>query len=389
MRFLQKCVFLFLSIFLYTINARPLHILFVVGYFPVSSETFILNQITSLIDKGHTVSIFSFKKGEETYRDPLIEKYRLLDRTWYEEFPHHLSDVDIVFCQFGYHGRKIVDMPELSEWLCNKKIVTCFRGSDITVFAQKKVDIYKELFERGDLFLPVCEYFKHKLINIGCNPEKIIVHHSAIDCSRFVFQKKQKKCNEKISLILTARLIEKKGIDDAIKAIAYMYGKQYRNLEFIIVGDGPERSYLEKMVKALQLQSVVKFIGWASHERVVELLKKADIFLLPSVTAANGNEEGIPNAVKEAMAVGVLPIITRHAGNAELVEDGISGFLVSERNPRELAEKIMYAITHQHEWKKMARAARKKIEQEFEIIKTVERLEQIFYQLLSREPQLM
>ena len=96
-----------------------------------------------------------------------------------------------------------------------------------------------------------------------------------------------------------------------------------------------------------------------------------------------GEEEGIANSLKEAMATGLISIGTFHAGTSELIEDGISGFLVHEKNSKELAQKIKYIIEHPEIWRSIGLAARKKIEDEFEIKKSVETLEKIFYQLVS------
>lgn len=183
---------------------RPLNILFVVGHFPVASQIFILNIMTGLIDKGHNVFIFSLNKDDYKNVHPHIEKYKLMDRVFYEQFPMHLSECDIVFCQFGYLGKKIVETKKLVRWLNKRKIVVCFRGHDITSYTQKNQHIYDDLFAKADLFLPVCDYFKNRLISLGCNSKKIVVHHSAIDCAQFFL--KQGNC-QRILLSIVFRCV--------------------------------------------------------------------------------------------------------------------------------------------------------------------------------------
>jgi colanic acid/amylovoran biosynthesis glycosyltransferase len=274
-------------------------------------------------------------------------------------------------------------MSDLTQWLRTKKVVVCFRGSDITAHLQKDVNIYDQMFQQADLFLPVCDYFKKKLISLGCKESKIVVHHSAIDCSQFFFMTKQKPENGTIHLVSTCRLVKKKGIDYAIKAVAEVV-KKYPSIHYTIIGDGPEKQYLETLVQQLNLEDKVTLCGWKTQDEIVSFLKKSHIFLLPSRKGPDGNEEGIANALKEAMAMGLIPIGSWHAGTPELIEHGVSGFLVSEKSVFDLTRAIQYIIEHPEIWKSVGLAARKKIEDEFETKQSVEKLEKLFYRLLGK-----
>src|SRR5579872_3655274 len=92
---------LLLAIVVYCGTVYPLNVLFIVGHFPAPSQTFILNQMTGLMDLGHNITIFSFNEGDKEYMHPDIEKYKLLDRVIYTYVPKVLPECDIVFCQFG------------------------------------------------------------------------------------------------------------------------------------------------------------------------------------------------------------------------------------------------------------------------------------------------
>ncbi len=361
----------------------PLNILFVMDHFPRSSQTFVLNLITGLIDRGHNVYIFSFNKGDREYLHPNIKKYNLLDRVIYTNFPKHLSNIDIVFCQFGYIGKKIFEIKKLASWLKKRKVVTCFRGNDISAYIHKNIHIYQKLFAKGNLFLPVCSYFTKRLIEFGCPAEKIIVQHSPIDCSRFIFKERQMPLADTIHLISVCRLVKKKGIDYAIKAVAQLIEK-YPNVHFTIVGDGPERHELTVLINQLGLHDTVTLHGWGTQEEVIALLGRSHIFLLPSRTGPDGNEEGIANALKEAMAMGLISVGTWHAGTPELIDHGISGFLVDEKKVSPLTHMIEYIIEHPEQWESIALAAREKIENEFEIKKSIIDLEKLFYALIKR-----
>lgn len=364
-------------------SQKPLDILFVVGHFPAPSQIFILNIITGLIDRGHNVRIFSLTKDKLAYVHSDVDRYKLLQRTTYEKFPTHMRNCDIVFCQFGYLGKKLYKMKDVAKWLQGKKVVICFRGSDITSYAKKDPRMYKQLFAQAHLCLPVCDYFKKLLVKHGCDAKKIIVHHSSIDCSKFFFTPDRiPQDNTRIDIITVCRLVKKKGIDYAIKAIAEVV-KKYPHVHFSIVGEGPERLYLELLIKQLKLEKKVTLCGWKSQDEVVSLLNKSHVFLLPSITASDGNEEGIPNALKEAMAMGLISVATWHAGTPELIQDGITGFLVPQKDVPKLARKLEYIIEHPDQWRSIALAAREKIESDFETKKSIMELEKIFYRLLG------
>ena len=121
-----------------------------------------------------------------------------------------------------------------------------------------------------------------------------------------------------------------------------------------------------------------------THKELPKILGKAHIFILASVTASSSNEEGIPNALKEAMATGLPVVSTYHAGIPELVEDGVTGFLVPERNVDLLADKLEYLITHPERWLKMGREGRKKMRYEFDNKRVIKQIEKKLSELVYR-----
>lgn len=363
-------------------SQRPLNILFVVEYFPSLSQVYILNVITGLIDRGHNISIFAFSRGDTSSIHTKVQKYDLLNHVTYENFPEQLPDYDIVFCQFGDLGQRILKMNHLSEWLQQRKLVVCFRGFDVTGYAKNDPKLNRQIFDKIDLFLPVCDYFKKRLVGLGCASEKIIVHHSAIDCSQFIFKKRIMPKDYRINFLSVGRFVKKKGIEYAIKAIASI-AEKYPHVHFTIIGEGPERDNLKSLINKLNMQKNIELSRWKSQEEIIAISNQSHIFLLPSITRSNGNEEGIANALKEAMAMGLISIATWHAGTPELIKDGVSGFLVPEKDTKNLANKIEYVIRHPEKWESIALSARKKVEDDFEINKLAYELEILFYRLLG------
>jgi colanic acid/amylovoran biosynthesis glycosyltransferase len=390
-----------------------MRIAFLTQEFPCISNTFIFNQIVGLIDRGHDIDIFGRRIGNLNNVHADFYKYNLLRRmrhisiprnylcrtlkatlllinpyTWNKatfnslnfykygirvasltEFYTTLSFIkekpyDIVHCQFGNFG--IAALPLLQKGVINAKLVTSFRGADITKELELIPEAYNTLFEVGHLFLPVCQVFRKKLMQAGCPENKIRVHHSGIACDRFVFAHRYREKDKKTKILFVGRLVEKKGIQYALQAVARVLDLG-RKISFTIIGDGPLRKELNQFVEAKGIGTHVHMLGEQPQEMVVNHLKSSHIFIAPCVTAKNNEQEGIPNVIKEAMATGMPVISTAHSGIPELVDDGISGFLVPEYDLDALVDRLTYLIDHPEIWPMMGEAGRNKIESEFNI----------------------
>ncbi|RTL05888.1 colanic acid biosynthesis glycosyltransferase WcaL [Candidatus Dependentiae bacterium] len=379
-----KNIYSFVFVFMYVVNICGINILFVTGSFPHVSQRFIQDQIVKLINNGHSAHIQSLRLPKTDHLPIDFTKYKLIKKTFYGKELPPLELFDIVYVQFGYHGQQVVEQAKKQGF--KGPIVVCFRGNDLSGYLQKNPQRYEQLFKDADLFLPVCNFFGQRLVQLGCDCAKIITHHSAININFFAFKKRTINSAQKLNLISVCRLVEKKGLIFAIKAVSILK-KKYPHIKYTIVGDADTvskayKEYLQQLVKELGLEQQVLFYGWATHEELMPLLDKADIFLLPSITAADGDEEGIPNAAKEAMAVGLPVIITDHAGNSELVEHEKTGLLVKQKDELEIVKAVYWYIQHPQQLKQITQKAREKIEQEFAIDTTVKKLEAIFEQLL-------
>lgn len=415
-------------------------IAFIVGQFPILSETFILNQITGLINRGHEVDIYSLQQGKTSKVHPDVEKYHLLDRTYYVpripdnfflrlvkalgllstncykdplvwlrslnvfkyreqavslEFLYQVLPLlgkgpyDIVHCQFGMYGLKAMSLRNLGA--LKGKLITSFRGHDISRYLKEcGDDVYKELFETGDFFLTNCEYFKRRLIKLGCAQKKVVVHGSGLDCSKFVFTPRSLHPGDRVRIATTGRFVEKKGIEYSIRAVAKL-AKLNQNIEYNVIGDGPLKKDFQQLIQELDVSDTVKLLGWKQQQEIIEILNNSHIFIAPSVTAKDGNQDAPVNTLKEAMAMGLPVISTVHGGIPELVEDGISGFLVPERDADAIAEKLSYLVSHPQVWADMGRAGRAYVEQHYDTNKLNDELVEIYQQLLSADldvPQL-
>jgi len=399
-----------------------LKIAYILNDFPSITQTFVLSQINGVIEKGHEVDLFALRQTkldtihDEVHRNDLLSrvvylpnavgsrstklkqlpnsvikysawkrpimllkllnfaKYRPALKLFFYALPFFKSGCkkyDVIHCQFGTVAPMTLELIEVGA--LQGKLVTSFRGHDITQDKEISNNNYFQLFKHGNRFLPVSKSLKKLLIKSGCDEDKITILHSGIDCLKFEYKERTLKPNTPIKLLSTARLIEMKGLRYAIEAVSLLIKKGV-NISYNIVGEGELKDELQALISHYNVTSNIKLLGWRDHEEVKKLLDESHIFLAPSITAENGEKEGIPNAVKEAMAMGLPIVATYHSGIPELVENNISGFLVAERDSLDLSKKIEQLCLHTDKWPEMSRAARKKIEDSFDIANLTDKL---------------
>lgn len=385
-----------------------MRIAFLVRHFPALSETFVLNQITGLLERGHEVDIFA-EAPHEALVHPDIKRYGLASRTHYwPAVPARKSirwlkglgllacetvlrprvatvvgnvpgygrqslnmklayaawpvlngrRYDVIHCHFGPIGIRGLALHEMR--LLEGKLVTSFYGFDLSADVKKSPRLYSRLLHHGDFFLAVSENFRQRLLKLGCVSTKVAVHRMGIDCSRFILRSRGPAADGVIRLASVARLVEKKGIEYAIRAVAELTAAGQRIL-YTIVGEGPLASKLARVVSELGLGDTVRLVGEKSQPDVINILNDAHLFVAPSVVSQNGDEEGTPAVIMEAMAVGLPVIATRHSGIPEMIEDGVSGMLVAERDVRALTSAIAELADHPERWPAFGRAGRDRV----------------------------
>lgn len=354
---------------------RVMRILIFIDRFPWYTKQVIVNQIIGLLDRGHDVYIYSKVKMEKYKMNSTLEKY-LTNRIYYEKLPSDLSSYDIIIFQYGNLAEEFYTLRKKHK--IKAKLVTFFRGSDVT--CPRKNHQYAKLFEEGDLFLPICEYYKFRLILLGCDPKKMAVQYSGVNCSQFTF-KKRFFSRKDINITSIGRLIERKGFPYLISSIAHLL-KEYPNINYTIVGDGPERDNIEKQVKKLGIANKVKLLGWKTQDKIKKILYNSHIFLAPSVTTRKGGQDAPVNVLKEAMLTGLPVVASYHGGIIELV-DKSTGLLVPERDVPALVESVKYLLKNQKQCITLGEAGRKKVKELFDMEKLNDRLEKILLDLLG------
>ncbi|MEM9511057.1 MAG: glycosyltransferase, partial [Cyanobacteria bacterium P01_E01_bin.35] len=298
---------------------------------------------------------------------------------------------DIVHCQFGIYamqGKYPEDAGVLklrSLGLLQGKLIVGFRGWDISWYLKQQGEaVYQQLFPHADFFVTNCNFFRDRAIQIGCPGNKTTVVESGIDCQKFQFKPRQFPEDSIVRLATTGRLIEKKGFEYAIRAVANTL-QHYPHLEYNIIGDGYLRDSLKQLIVKLGLASTVKLLGWQQQAEIITILDNSQIFLAPCVTAQDGNQDAPVNTLKEAMAMGLPVISTYHGGIPELVQDGVSGYLVPERDSNAIAEKLQYLIANPHLWQSLGKNGREFVEKHYDIESLNDSLVDIYQRIINTE----
>jgi colanic acid/amylovoran biosynthesis glycosyltransferase len=250
----------------------------------------------------------------------------------------------------------------------NLPLVTSIRGRDATMANQPVgyFDSMQLLFEQGDQFFPVCDYLADRINSWGCPSEKIRVLYGGVDLSQFHYRPLPQR--ETLNILSMGRLVEKKGHHVLMKAFQRIKNR-FPHATLTIIGGGELEEYLKSLASQLNLGDSFRLLKHLPKDKVREHMANADLFCAASLTASNGDVEGIPNTLKEAMATGVPVLSTYHAGIPELITPGKEGLLAKENDVDELAEAIEFMFTHREQWETYTTAARQKVEQAFDLEK--------------------
>jgi len=282
--------------------------------------------------------------------------------------------VDLLHVHFGYDAFKMLPLKHKLKI----PMITSFLGIDASKYLRvpewrKK---YQRLFAEGDLFLALGPRMRETLIDAGCPAGKAKVHNLGILVDEFPFRERTLKAREKLMILMGASFREKKGIPYALEAAAIL--KTHAPFKLVIAGDGELRPQIERQITALDLSNHVELLGYIAPAAFRVLMEKAHLLILPSITASDGDMEGTPFVLMEALAMGIPVVSTYHADIPEIVKDSVNGYLVSERDAKTLAERLIHLSKHPESWAAMGRAGREHVTKHFNAALQFKKLLQIY-----------
>jgi colanic acid/amylovoran biosynthesis glycosyltransferase len=282
-----------------------------------------------------------------------------------------------------YFGQIAVHLlPLIRSW--KKPSIVSFHGADVTVDMNKPAyrETTRQMLNSVKLVLVRSESLRRAVIRLGCDEGKIEIQRTGIPLGQFPFRERRFPQNGEWRLVQAGRLIEKKGLPVTLRAFA-VFLRQYPNAKLTIAGEGPLLGQLQDLARELNIDGHISFTGFISQQQLREIYDASHIFLHPSQTGHDGNQEGIPNSMLEAMASGLPVFATQHGGIPEAIEDGVSGVLVPECDYQKLATALLDAVQDPGFLSRIARNAAEIVQKNFDLRAQAQRLEETYLRMIQ------
>jgi len=356
--------------------------------FPVHSQTFVVNQIISTINKGFNVGVLtyslkSFNKSSQSSNlsdydikdateiiDYKIPKYRLSryikglflffkyykynrvsaytskKEHWFFQpylvnFFIKYSDVDVFHIHFANAGLDIAAMKKLG--VVTGDLVLTLHGFSIHYKNEKEkeglIKTYKNLFQQAKYITVNSQYLFNKTINLQCDDTKLRIIPMGVDTDFFTNKSKKLDVDEPIKLLSVGRLIELKGHKYGIESVKRLVDNDI-HVHYTIIGVGREEDNLKQLVKNLDIESHVTFLGIKNQQELKSQYGKHHIFLMTSITDSQDRSEAQGVVTIEAQAMG-LPIVAFDSGGVKSTFTSNTGILVKEKSVEGLCDAII------------------------------------------------
>ncbi len=391
-------------------------IAFIVESFPETSETFILRRAADLIERGHDLDVFArLLKAWDVHPDLVSRleglevkklanpfRWRLKDSTrglahsglrlgrvaaaavrargsarsavtWNSTLPFLSKRYDLIHANYGHLGLEYLEVSAMLD----VPMVVNLRGTDVMVTMSESPDKYRPLFEKAVKFIAVSHPLRDRVIELGCDPDKVAVIPTEVDVDYFKPDPAKKRGKGKLSIVTVGRLTWQKGYLYALHAAAKL-AESGADFEYRIVGGGAGRSEIEAAIKDLNLHDRVTLLGKKDSDEVREELARADVFLLASVS------EGIAGCTLEAQAMGLPVVATTAGGIPEAVADAESGLLVKPRDADALAAALRKLCDAPDLRSRLGERGRKRMVQEFSGQVLLPRLESVYREVIDK-----
>jgi colanic acid/amylovoran/stewartan biosynthesis glycosyltransferase WcaL/AmsK/CpsK len=389
-------------------NSKPIVAHSVIEYLPFG-ENWIYTQIIGLrryrpvvlTKRGKNLDYFSLSAvaGE------IVPAYTGLWQQFYEkvakkffcrQFPAYFRTFErtspvILHSHFAQHA---YDDLGLSRRFRVPHVVSCY-GADLWKFAElpRQRRHYRVVFTEADLFLVEGNAMRRRAIALGCPPDSVRVHHLGIDLERVRYVPRTPPSDGIVRCLMAGRAIEKKGLNYGVQAFANVAAR-HRNVHLTVMTWG-EAAYKRKIITGLKqliadkgISDRVSWYGLQPYHEYVRITETSHVFLVPSVMAANGDAEGgCPVTAMELSAAGMPIVGFAHCDIPEVVQDGVSGFLVPERDVDALTARLEQIVTQPQTWESMGQAGRRHIAKQYNAVTQVGGLEDIYDELIAHGRQ--
>jgi glycosyltransferase involved in cell wall biosynthesis len=385
------------------------NIAYMMDGFPIASETFIVQEILELKKRGLNIHIYARDRVGDIPYNSLThsESSRLIDETCYLNpyamvikkkamhlltlLRHPARYLRTLYFSYRQGGETFIAFKSAPLYIKEMKsrkvehihahfarractfsmLISMITGIPYS-FSTHANDIYaSDAMEIGDhiraaKFVVTCTALNQEYLGkrYGSTArDKVHLNYHGVDTEKFT--PSGEKTNGRISILSIGRLVEKKGFTYLIDAIADLRSSAEIDVSATIIGDGPQMETLTTLVRDQHLEDIIHFTGALSMEEVKEELKHADIFVLPSRIASNGDRDGIPNVILEAMSMGLPVVTTAVSGIPEVIMDGVDGMLMTSGTNEAIADTIRVLYRDESLRKTLGENARKRMISQF------------------------
>lgn len=343
--------------------------------------------------KRENAERFPFESVQITPKPPLL----FFKRLWFKQLrggPWPISraeaqtlrstlqkiNAELLHVYFGQIGVRL--LPLIKCW--QKPSVVSFHGADVLVDMQnaREQAATLEMLTAVQCVLVRSQSLRQGLIKLGCPPEKIRIQRTGIPLGDFPFRERAIPPKGNWRLLQACRLIEKKGVSTTLRAFAGFHAL-FPSARLTIAGDGPELNQLRRLASELKITGAIDFCGFLSQDELRSLFYSSHFFLHPSQTGKDGNQEGVPNSILEAMATGLPVFASYHGGIPEAVENAVTGFLVPERDHQALTEAMILSANNPQQLREIGRNAAEYVANNFAQAAQTRRLENIYLEAIG------
>jgi len=279
----------------------------------------------------------------------------------------------VIHAHFGRGGALVLPLAQK----LGLPLYVTYHGGDATKYTHQKSRIIPTIYQRrlknlqsyANGFLCVSKFIAQRLADQGFPRHKLITHYIGINCKNII-----KPTIKNGPMLFVGRLTKKKGVDLLLKAIRKLQEKKGPLPSLYIAGSGSQEASLKKLANGLK---TIKFIGWQNHIALQKIMKDAQAVVVPSQEADDGDCEGLPTVILEAIRAGTVVIATNHAGIPEIIEDKVSGLLTPEGDINALADSLQYVMLNQNKIVSFVKTAQSRLIKDFNATKQSKRLQEI------------
>lgn len=339
--------------------------------FDAPTQTFIRDHVHN-IAPGSTVLICK-KKGDVRalgcpYLSGVAEGSTRINWRPVREFLHR-HRVTVLLAEFADTGFQFIDV-------CNKanvKLYVHVHGFDVSKYLREpdRRSAYRRLFKHASGIVAPSRFLANMLAGAGCPHEKLHISPNGVDPRRF-----QPADGVPLRLLAVGRFVEKKAPHLTIEAFAGVVAR-FPDARLDMIGTGPLARRCLALIREIGLEDKIRLLGELSSEQVANAMREASLFVQHSVTDAEGNTEGLPVVILEAMASALPVVATRHNGIPEIVIEGETGLLVEERDVPGMTQAIVSLLADPARAKTMGEAGRRRVLTHFTQEQTRDRLRAI------------